>query len=107
MTRREEPRELKPAVRAKGTVRPSAKPMMKSRTRSLWVEWCSLWVDVAGVGADIFSLSREVELEGIGWIGEVEAMIGSTERQCLATLVQDVCEAPFFQARQEQMREGS
>ena len=31
----------RPAVKANGTVSPSAKPMMASRTKSLWEEWCS------------------------------------------------------------------
>lgn len=44
MTILEDPREERPAVRAKGTVRPSAKPMMLSRTKIPLRAWCSLWV---------------------------------------------------------------
>lgn len=42
MTSFELPRLDKPAVRAKGTVRPSAKPIMMSRIMSPWSEWDSL-----------------------------------------------------------------
>lgn len=42
MTSFELPRLDNPAVKAKGTVRPSAKPIIMSRTMSPWSEWDSL-----------------------------------------------------------------
>lgn len=42
MTSFELPRLDNPAVKAKGTVRPSAKPIIMSRTMSPWSEWVSL-----------------------------------------------------------------
>lgn len=41
----------KPAVSAKGTVRPSAKPMMASWMTSPELEWFSLWFGLAVVGS--------------------------------------------------------
>lgn len=43
MTRRGDPSDERPAVRAKGTVRPSLKPMMKLRIRSPWFACRSVW----------------------------------------------------------------
>jgi hypothetical protein len=39
---------VRPAVRAKGTVRPSAKPMMASRKNSEWSLCFSGWLSSAG-----------------------------------------------------------
>jgi hypothetical protein len=59
MTIFEDPRLDKPAVRAKGTVMPSAKPMVMSRMIAPDSEWRSeaAWV---GIGASLIGSAIEV-----------------------------------------------
>ena len=82
MTSLDDPRLDSPAVRAKGTVSPSLKPMIKSRTRSPCLAWDSLWwgsIPAEGVGCKVdavltlegFSLVvAKGVAERTGWMGE-------------------------------------
>ena len=71
--------EDRPAVRANGTVRPSAKPIMISRTISPWSEWTSLWK--ARLRLDWARLISGRDNSVLGSIGgEAMAGMGSHER---------------------------
>ena len=54
--------EESPAVRANGTVRPSARPMMTSRSIGPLLEWCSGWTSLGGPDR---SEGREMSLDGV------------------------------------------
>ena len=89
MTSFELPREERPAVRAKGTVRPSAKPMMASWMISLEPECRSLcawvfsrkeredFVRVAGVGRERSSMGGSAGMPW--WGGGAVILVGSTD----------------------------
>lgn len=84
MTRREDPRLERPAVKANGTVRPSLKPMMKSRIRRP----CSVCCSLCGRREVIDKTAAEESLVVDGARGgEVVAGNGETESFSVVTEV--------------------
>lgn len=76
------PREDRPAVRAKGTVRPSAKPMVMSRMRSPLAVWCSEWgASSSGFPRDEYFMEGRLSAAGrtrdVGVVG-ARSTAGST-----------------------------
>jgi hypothetical protein len=77
--------EERPAVRANGTVNPSANPMMISRVISLYILWCSLCIVVrtvlcllgigTGCGLNLSGRGSPASVDAISNEGGIRAML--------------------------------